>query len=119
MEYVELGKSGIKVSVIGLGTWQWGSREWGWNRLYAEKDVQAAFQKGVELGINFLDTAEVYGRGRSEDIVGRTIHGIREQLVIATKVWPWNLTYGRVLRAAERSRRRLRVDDRKSQYRGR
>ena len=110
MEYRELGKSGIKVSAVGLGTWQWGSREWGWNRLYAEKDIIAAFQKALELGINFVDTAEVYGRGKSEEILGRTIHGFREQVVIATKVWPWNLSYGRVLRAADRSLRRLRVD---------
>ena len=110
MEYRELGKSGIKVSVIGLGTWQWGSREWGWNRLYNEKDVQAGFQKGLELGINLVDTAEVYGRGRSEEILGRTIHGFRGQVVIATKVWPWNLSYGKVLRSADRSLRRLGVD---------
>jgi len=110
MEYRELGRSGIKVSVIGLGTWQWGSREWGWNRLYGERDVEAAFQKGLELGINFVDTAEVYGRGRSEEILGRTVHGFRDQVVIATKVWPWNLSYGKVLRSADRSLRRLGVD---------
>jgi len=110
MEYQELGKSGIKVSVIGLGTWQWGSREWGWNQFYAEKDVRAAFQKGLELGINFVDTAEIYGRGRSEEILGRTIHGFRDQVVIATKVWPWNLSYGKVLRSADRSLGRLGAD---------
>jgi len=110
MEYQELGKSGIKVSVIGLGTWQWGSREWGWNRFYAEKDVRAAFQKSVELGINFVDTAEIYGRGRSEEILGRTMHGFRDQVVIATKVWPWNLSYGKVLRSADRSLSRLGAD---------
>ena len=110
MEYRELGKSGIKVSAIGLGIWQWGSREWGWNQLYTEKDVLAAFQKALELGINLVDTAEVYGRGRSEKILGRAIHNVREQVIIATKVWPWNLSYGRVLRAADRSLRRLGVD---------
>ena len=110
MEYRELGRSGIKISVIGLGTWQWGSREWGWNRLYAEKDVQTAFQKGLELGINFVDTAEIYGRGRSEEILGRTIQGFRDQVVIATKVWVWNLSYSKVLRSADRSLRRLGVD---------
>ena len=110
MEYRELGKSGIKISVIGLGTWQWGSREWGWNRLYTEKDVLAAFQKALELGINFVDTAEVYGLGKSEEILGRAMREHREEIVVATKVWPWNLSYGRVLRAADRSRRRLGVD---------
>lgn len=110
MEYRELGKSGIKVSAVGLGTWQWGSREWGWNRLYGKSDVLDAFQKAMELGINFIDTAEMYGRGKSEEILGEAIHGHREDAVIATKVSPWNLSYGRLLRAAERSLRRLRVD---------
>jgi len=110
LEYRELGGSGINVSVIGLGTWQWGSREWGWNGEYTEKDVLNAFQEAIEHGINFVDTAEVYGHGRSEEILGRALHGFREQVVIATKVWPWNLSYGRVLRAADRSLRRLKVD---------
>ena len=110
MEYRELGKSGIKISAIGLGTWQWGSREWGWGRLYGKQDVLDAFQKAMELGINFIDTAEVYGRGRSEQIISEAIHGHREDVVVATKVWPWNLSYGRLVRAAERSLHRLGVD---------
>jgi aryl-alcohol dehydrogenase-like predicted oxidoreductase len=110
MEFRELGKSGIKVSAIGLGTWQWGSREWGWGRQYGRADVLAAFQKALELGVNFIDTAEVYGRGRSERLIGEAIKGHREEVVVATKVWPWNLTSGRLKRAAERSARRLGVD---------
>jgi aryl-alcohol dehydrogenase-like predicted oxidoreductase len=110
LEYRELGKSGIKISAVGLGTWQWGSREWGWGRLYGKQDVLDAFQRAMELGINFIDTAEVYGRGKSEEVVGEAIRGHREDMVIATKVWPLNLSYGRVLRAAERSLRRLGVD---------
>lgn len=110
MEYRELGKSGIKVSAIGLGTWQWGSREWGWGRLYGRRDVLDAYQSATELGINFIDTAEMYGRGKSEELVGEAVRGHREDVVIATKVSPWNLSYGRILRAAERSLRRLGVD---------
>lgn len=110
MEYRELGKSGIKISAVGLGTWQWGSREWGWNRLYGKADVAAAFEKAINLGINFIDTAEIYGQGKSEKILGELIHGHREEIVIATKAWAWNLSYGRLLRAAERSSRRLGVD---------
>jgi len=93
-----------------LGTWQWGSREWGWPRTHTKEDVLSALQKAVELGINFLDTAEVYGRGKSEELLGEAIRGHRDELVIATKVWPSHLTYGGVLRAAERSLRRLGVD---------
>jgi len=110
LEFKELGKSGIKVSAIGLGTWQWGSREWGWGRLYGRKDILETFNKAIEANINFIDTAEVYGAGRSEQIIGEAIRGHREQVVIATKVWPLNASYGRVLRAADRSRKRLGVD---------
>jgi len=110
LEYRELGNSGIKISAIGLGTWQWGSREWGWNRLYRQEDLHAAFRIGLELGINFVDTAEVYGHGKSEMMLGEMIHGCREMVFIATKVWPLNLSYGRVLRAADRSLSRLKVD---------
>jgi aryl-alcohol dehydrogenase-like predicted oxidoreductase len=110
MEFKELGKSGIKVSAIGLGTWQWGAREWGWGRQYGRADVLAAFQEALQFGINFIDTAEIYGRGRSEHLIGEAIKGHREEVVIATKVWPWNITPGRLMRAADRSARRLNVD---------
>lgn len=110
MEFKELGKSGIKISAVGLGTWQWGSREWGWGRSYGRKEVLEAFQKALEVGINFIDTAEVYGRGKSEQLIGEAIKGYRDQVVIATKVWPWNLTSGRLIRAADRSAHRLGVD---------
>ena len=110
MEFKELGKSGIKISAVGLGTWQWGSREWGWGRLYGKNDLVNAFDEAIEIGINLVDTAEVYGRGRSEQILGEAIRNHREQVVIATKVWPLNLGYGRLLKAADRSRRRLGID---------
>lgn len=110
MEYRQLGKSGIKVSAIGLGTWQWGSREWGWDKSYGKKDVLAAFETAIELGINLIDTAEVYGRGKSEQLISEALRGRREEVVIATKVSPWNLSYRRVLRAADRSLRRLGID---------
>jgi aryl-alcohol dehydrogenase-like predicted oxidoreductase len=110
LEYKELGKSGIRVSAIGLGAWQWGSREWGWNKSYTKKDVLAAFQKALEVGINFIDTAEFYGRGMSEQLISEAIHERREEVVVASKVSPWNLSYSRVVKAAERSLRRLHVD---------
>lgn len=110
MEYRELGRSGIKISAIGLGTWQWGSREWGWNRSYGKQDVLDAYQKAMELGINFIDTAEIYGRGKSEEIVREAIRGHREEVVVATKVSPLNLSHRGVIRAAERSLRRLGID---------
>jgi len=110
MEFLELGRTGIKVSMIGLGTWQWGAREWGWGHDYGRAEVFAAFQKALELGVNFIDTAEIYGWGKSERLVGEAIKGHREEVVVATKVWPWNLTAGRLIRASDRSARRLGVD---------
>jgi aryl-alcohol dehydrogenase-like predicted oxidoreductase len=110
MEFKELGKSGIKISAVGLGTWQWGSREWGWGRNYGKKEVLEAFQKALEVDINFIDTAEIYGRGKSEQLIGEAIKDHRDEVVIATKVWPWNLTSGRIFRAANRSAHRLGVD---------
>ena len=110
MEFKELGKSGIKVSAIGLGTWQWGSREWGWSRSYGKKDVLDAFQKALGVGINFIDTAEIYGGGKSEELIGEAIRDHHDEVVIASKVWPLNLSYGRLLRAVDHSLRRLGVD---------
>jgi aryl-alcohol dehydrogenase-like predicted oxidoreductase len=69
-----------------------------------------AFQKALELGINLIDTAEIYGRGKSERLVGEAIRGHRDEVVIATKVWPWNLSARRLIRSAEKSAERLGVD---------
>jgi aryl-alcohol dehydrogenase-like predicted oxidoreductase len=110
LEYRELGRSGFKISAIGLGAWQWGSREWGWNRSYGKQDVLDAYQRAVERGINFIDTAEIYGRGKSEKIVGEAVRDHREEVIIATKVSPFNLSHRGVMKAAERSLRRLGID---------
>lgn len=82
MEYRRLGKSELNVSVIGLGTWPLGEINWGH---ISESDAIATTQKAIDGGINLIDTAPVYGDGRSEEIVGKAIKGRRQQLVIATK----------------------------------
>ena len=71
MRYVEVG--GEKVSAIGLGAWQFGSREWGYGSHYAEHDAVDIVHRALDLGMNLIDTAEIYGFGRSERIVGRAI----------------------------------------------
>ncbi len=109
LEYVKLGGSDLKVSRMALGTWQWGSREWGWGKGYGKDDVMAALNRGLDLGVNFVDTAEIYGRGVSERLVGEAIRDRRDEVVIATKVSPWHLRYGSVIKAAERSLDRLGV----------
>jgi len=109
MEYITLGKTGVKISRIGLGAWQFGGDAWGPYEYNVAKSVIA---KAVELGINFIDTAAVYGRGRSEEFVGRAIRelGIREQVFVATKIpGDWH-RFDDVLKAARRSRERLGLD---------
>ena len=105
--YTSLGNTGLKISQIGIGTWQFGDRWWGWERGYGEEDAVNAVRKAVELGVNFIDTAEIYGGGLSERIVGKAVRELREQVVIATKIWPTHSTYNGVIKACERSLRRL------------
>lgn len=82
MEHRRLGKSELNVSVIGLGTWVIGGKFWGPT---SEVEAIAAIQKAIDCGINLIDTAPIYGDGRSEEIIGKAIKGRRQQLVIATK----------------------------------
>ena len=72
---VKLGQSNIEVSRVGAGTWQWGGRfYWGYGRSYTDVDLANAFSACIAGGINWFDTAEIYGRGRSEQILGKLIH---------------------------------------------
>lgn len=86
MRYVEVG--GARVSAIGLGTWQFGSREWGYGEEYAGHTALELTRRALDLGVNLIDTAEVYGFGRSERIVGEGIAGRREEAFVATKLLP-------------------------------
>jgi aryl-alcohol dehydrogenase-like predicted oxidoreductase len=83
MRYRELGGTGLKVSVIGLGTWQFGGE---WGRAFGEAEAAAILGKARDLGINLIDTAECYGPDHlSESLIGRTLPGRREDWIIATK----------------------------------
>ncbi len=82
MKYRILGKTGVKVSVIGIGTWQFGGE---WGKTFTQEEVDAMFRRGSDLGINLVDTAECYGDHLSESLVGKAIEGEREKWVIATK----------------------------------
>jgi len=86
MKYVHVG--GVRLSAIGLGAWQFGSREWGYGTEYADQEAGAITRRALDLGINLIDTAEVYGFGKSERIVGRAIAGRRDEAFIATKLFP-------------------------------
>ena len=90
MRYEELGNTSIKISKIGLGTWQFGTSYWGWGKELDEKKAIEIVRTSLELGINFIDTAELYGWGESEQIVGKAIKSFdREELIVATKVFPY------------------------------
>jgi aryl-alcohol dehydrogenase-like predicted oxidoreductase len=110
MEYVNLGKSGIKVSIIGLGAWQASGKTWGAD--VEDENIVKAIRRAYELGINFIDTAEAYGNGHSEEVVGKAVKEIgRENLVIATKVHGAHLRYNELLKAAEHSLKRLGIKE--------
>ncbi|MCF6744116.1 aldo/keto reductase [Blastococcus sp. KM273128] len=76
------------VSRIGLGTWQFGSREWGYGDSYADRAARDIVRRARELGITLFDTAEVYGFGRSERILGEALGEERDQVVLASKIFP-------------------------------
>ncbi len=88
MEYVRLGNTGLKVSRICLGTMTYGTPEWRpW--ILDEAASRPFFVRALEHGINFFDTADMYSRGVSEEVVGRALHELagRDQVVIATKAF--------------------------------
>lgn len=76
------------VSKIGLGTWQFGSREWGYDRRYADVEAARIVRRALELGVTLFDTAEIYGLGRSERILGAALAGRRGDVFLATKLFP-------------------------------
>ena len=86
MRYADVGTS-KPISKIGLGTWQFGSREWGYGADY-EGRVDAIVARALECGITLFDTAEVYALGRSERLLGAALGDGREQAFVATKIFP-------------------------------
>jgi aryl-alcohol dehydrogenase-like predicted oxidoreductase len=108
MRMVEV--AGIKLSAIGVGCWQFGSREWGYGDEYADREALAIVHRALDLGVTLIDTAEIYGFGRSERIVGKAIAERRGEAFVATKLFPV-LPIGPVVkRRGEGSRRRLGID---------
>ncbi len=103
-----LGSSDLEVSSIGLGAWSWGaSQVWGYGKRYGRKEVEEAWWRSIEMGVNFVDTASVYGNGESERIIGDLLKRTEEEIVVATKFFPLHLLSRSVRGAAERSLRRL------------
>jgi aryl-alcohol dehydrogenase-like predicted oxidoreductase len=108
LEKRRLGKSDLHVTSIGLGAWSWGAtRFWGYGKRYGRKEVEEAWWKSIEMGVNFVDTASVYGNGESERIIGDLLKRTEQDIVIATKYFPLHLMTTSIRGAAERSLRRL------------
>lgn len=82
MRYRRLGCTGLSVSVIGLGTWQFGGE---WGKTFTQDEVTAIFAAARDCGVNLIDTAECYGDHESERLIGGAISGRRKDWVIATK----------------------------------
>ena len=82
MKYRRLGRTGLRVSVIGVGTWQLGGE---WGRSFTQPEVDQLLGRARELGVNLVDTAECYGDHLAEALIGGAIHQQRGEWVVATK----------------------------------
>jgi diketogulonate reductase-like aldo/keto reductase len=96
--------TGVTIPRLGLGTWRMGESR------NVRPDEVAALKLGMDLGIRLIDTAEMYGDGGAEEIVGEAIAGRRDELYLVSKVYPHNATAKGTLAACERSLKRLRID---------
>jgi aryl-alcohol dehydrogenase-like predicted oxidoreductase len=108
-----LGSSGLQVPALGIGTWAWGDRIfWGYGALYGQAEVAAAFHAAVEAGITLFDTAEIYGWGESERLLGQFQRDSHSPVCLATKYGPapWRLTAKAVLQAIQDSLNRLQTE---------
>jgi aryl-alcohol dehydrogenase-like predicted oxidoreductase len=98
---------------FGLGAWQWGDRLiWQYGQTHTDEDVRAAFEVSLAAGIRFVDTAEVYGSGRSERLLGQFLKETDQPVLVATKYFPfpWRLSKKSVIRALKGSLERIKVE---------
>ena len=107
MQLRRLGKSGLKISPILMGTWQAGKEMWvGIDDDETKNAIRAAF----EAGITAFDTAEAYGKGHSERVLGAAVSDFRDRVILATKVFPNHLKAEKVIEACHRSLKNLATD---------
>lgn len=112
MDYRQLGHSGVRVSVVGLGTNRFGSKD------VPQKEVDRIIDSALELGVNFIDTANTYNDGGSEETLGHALKGRLDKVVLATKFsYPkkdgpntWGASRYQMMQAIEKSLRRLQTD---------
>ncbi len=119
MEYVNLGKTGLKVSKLCLGCMTYGSSAWR-NWVLDEDESRPLIKKALEIGINFFDTADMYSLGGSEEVLGRALHDFarREEIVVGTKVYhamsekpnDRGLSRKHIMKSIDNSLKRLKMD---------
>ena len=97
-------RDGVAMPALGLGTWRMGESRW------RRREEVAALRLGLDLGMTLIDTAELYGNGGAEKVVGEAIKGRRDEVFLITKVLPSNASRDGTIKAAERSLRRLGID---------
>ena len=105
-----IGPGGPEVAPLGVGTWAWGERRfWSYGKDYGEDDLRAAFDASVAAGVTLFDTAEIYGRGESERLLGEFARAAATPVVVATKFapYPWRFSARALRRALDASLRRL------------
>src|SRR5689334_10805141 len=100
MMRAKFGGTGVEVPVIGQGTWM----------IESDRTAVEAMRAGLDLGMTHIDTAEMYGSGRAEEVVAKALAGRREDVFLVSKVLPSNASYDGTLRACERSLKRLGTD---------
>ena len=108
LEFKKLGRSDEKIPVLGLGTWGIGG--FSSKNVAGDDDDIQALTFGLDLGMQLVDTAEMYASGHSEEVVGRAIENRRESVFLATKVSPEHFSSEGVLKACDRSLKRLRTE---------
>ena len=112
MQTVNLGQTEIQVTALGIGAWAWGdSLFWNYGENYGAKQVQEAFEAAVNAGVTFFDTAEVYGNGESERLLGEFSQNSSTSVAIATKYapFPWRIGADSVSAAVSESLSRLQL----------
>ena len=107
MQFRTLGKSGLKISSIIMGTWQAGKEMWSG---IEDSQTSGAIRTAFEAGITTFDTAEAYGKGHSERILGAALADVRDRVILATKVFPNRLKFDQVMAACHRSLKNLKTD---------
>lgn len=113
METIRLGPNGPSIAPLGLGTWSWGDTLfWAYGKDFGPQEVEGAFHASLEAGVTLIDTAEIYGFGESERLIGRFCREKTQKVEIATKYFPlpWRWQRSDITKALTASLERLQMD---------